>query len=254
MLGSLFRRKPAAAPPPRAAIPPGRRVYAIGDIHGRLDLLEELEGRIARDAARAGAQQNVVVYLGDYVDRGMDSRGVLDRLIEQPLPGFTRVYLQGNHEAFLLQYLHDWKLGPHWLPNGGDMALFSYGVRIMPTERREEALKAAHAAFVAALPDAHLEFLRRLELVHEEGDYLFVHAGLRPGVPLEAQKPEDLLWIRAPFLNSETDFGHVVVHGHSISQEVQVRPNRIGIDTGAYLTGRLTALVLEGEERRFLST
>lgn len=242
-----LRREPAA----RGLA--GRRVYAIGDVHGRADLLAELHRRIEADAADF-AGSRAIVYLGDYVDRGLDSRGALDLLLDRAPAGFEQIALMGNHEAMLLDFLERPDSGPLWLWNGGLATLLSYGVRPPAEARDPAALKDLQAAFAAALPQRHLAFLRRLKLSHVEGGYAFVHAGVRPGLPLEMQAPEDLLWIRGEFLNSRLDHGHVIVHGHSIGREVEIRPNRIGLDTGAYASGRLSALALEGERRWLLST
>lgn len=236
------------------AVPEGTRVYAIGDIHGRLDLLEALEEMIAADAAAGPPVRRVMVYLGDYVDRGMEARQVIDRLIAQPLDGFETVHLKGNHEDFLLRFLEDVQIGAGWLRNGGNTTLYSYGVR--PPERPTDpaALERARQELLRKLPPRHLAFYRSLKLSHVEGDYFFVHAGVMPGRPLDRQDPTDLMWIRDDFLESPADHGKLVIHGHTIAEEPDVRPNRIGIDTGAYATGRLTALVLEAGGRRFLQT
>ena len=236
----------------RARVPDGVRLYAVGDIHGRADLLDGLHGRIARDAERAPGRRKVVVYLGDYVDRGPDSSAVVEGLIARPLPEFESVRLKGNHEDFLLSFIDDASIGDAWLMNGAQATLASYGVEIGGYGR--DALEEARLALIRALPADHLEFFRGLALTYEAGDYLFVHAGIRPGVGLRHQKDHDLMWIRDAFLESDADFGRVVVHGHSIRAEPDIRPNRIGIDTGAYHTGRLTCLVLEAEERLFLHT
>ena len=235
-------------------MPAGRRIYAIGDIHGRLDLLQTLLGEIERDAAAAPDLDKTVVYLGDYVDRGMKSRQVIDHLLDQPLPGFQAVHLGGNHEAVMLKFLADAGIGPVWLRLGGDMTLFSYGIALAATDATPESIEEARATLRDRLPRRHFRFLRRLQRTHTVGDYLFVHAGIRPGVPLDQQEAGDLIWIRDKFLASKADHGKVVVHGHSPVRQVQFRDNRISIDTGAYATGRLTALVLEGATRRLLAT
>ena len=235
-------------------VPDGSRVYAIGDSHGRLDLLEMLQDMILAYSEMSAPAREVVVYLGDYVDRGPDSKGLIERLIEKPLPGFESVHLMGNHEDFMLGFLARPEMGPNWFYNGGDTTLESYGVRRPGEWASTEAYADAQAQLTAALPRAHLQFLQALRLSHTEGDYLFVHAGIRPEIPIAEQSPEDLMWIRDEFLNSDTDFGKVVVHGHTPEREVQFRHNRIGIDSGAVFTGRLTCLVLEGEERRLLQT
>ena len=230
-------------------IPDGIRVYAVGDVHGRSDLLGRLHARIRLDAADAPETERRLVYLGDYVDRGPDSRGVLETLAGAPMPGFSAVHLKGNHEDFLLRFLEDPSLASLWLYNGGDATLRSYGIE--PAGAAPEALAQA---LRAALPAAHLRFLEGLVLTYEEGDYFFAHAGVRPGVPLEAQDEEDLLWVREDFLHSAAGFGKVIVHGHTPGAEADFAPNRIGIDTGAFATGRLTCLVLAGTGRKLLHT
>jgi serine/threonine protein phosphatase 1 len=240
------------APGGAPAIEPGRRVYAIGDIHGRLDLLRELHERIVQDAAGFDGERSLV-YLGDYIDRGPQSREVIDELLDAPLPGFATVHLLGNHEQTLLDFLQYPQQAGGWLAWGGRETLQSYGVRAPPDFMRTD-IEQLRDEFQARLPERHVEFFRQMPLTHVEGDYLFVHAGIRPGVPLEEQSDSDLLWIRRDFTASEEPLPHMVVHGHSISEEVEMRPNRIGIDTGAFYTGVLTCLVLEGAERRLLQT
>ena len=252
MLGRLFGRP---ARPPRAAIlPPGTRLWAIGDIHGRSDLLAELHTMIRADALANPAARRVIVYLGDYVDRGLDTRGVVDAILGPHDDGFERVCLKGNHEDLMLAFLDDHAAAPNWFYNGGLATLASYGV----TPRTETAaMRAAYdvqQSLRAALPPAHLAFYRSLALHHVEGDYLFVHAGVRPGVDLASQDPFDLMWIRDEFLTARGDHGHVVVHGHSINPEAVDAGNRIGIDTGAYFSGVLTCLVLQDGSRALLQT
>lgn len=249
MLGLKRRKKANAA----VSVPEGRRVYAVGDIHGRSDLLRELHRRIRADAESAAELARTIVYLGDYIDRGPGSYDVLEMLIHQPLTGFRRVHLKGNHEDMMLRFLDGADDGT-WLYNGGDATLASYGVPLdwAPLGRAE--LELLRWRLNKALPPHHRAFLGGLQLSHTEGDYLFVHAGLRPGVPIEAQRPADLMWIRGKFLDSDEDFGKRVVHGHTITPKPELRPNRIGIDTGAFYTGRLTCLVLQGSKQRFLHT
>ena len=235
-------------------VPKAARIYAIGDIHGRADLLADMHGKIARDAARHRAGRKLIVYLGDYIDRGLESRQVIEILLNQPVPGFEAVYLKGNHEDFMLRFLDDRSVGASWLMNGGNATLYSYGVGIVDDADADVRLRQLQADLLSALPAAHLAFLRELALYHIEGDYLFVHAGLRPGVPLDAQRPEDLMWIREEFLSATAPHEKVVVHGHSISWDPDVHSNRICIDTGAYASGNLTSLVLEGGTRNFLHT
>lgn len=234
--------------------PPDSRIYAVGDVHGCVELLRDLHQIIHRDAYRRQAARNAVVYLGDYIDRGGESRAVIDLLLKEPLPGFERVHLKGNHEDSLLRFLDDATVGPAWMLYGGGATLSSYGVR--PPERLDDPddLLRAQRQLAGKLPREHLLFLQRQPLTHVEGDYLFVHAGVRPGIPLDRQSPEDLLWIRDEFLMSAAEFGKIIVHGHSIAEEPEVRRNRIGVDTGAFASGRLTCLVLEGTDWSFLQT
>ena len=229
---------------PRA--PAGKRLYAIGDIHGCRGQLETLLAQIREDAAAAHGREHVLITLGDYVDRGGGSRDVLEILSGSPLPGFTLVHLRGNHDAMMLNFLADSSAGGLWLMNGGEATCRSY--LLDPAVPRPEL----SAALGRALPPRHRAFLDALKLWHSEGDYLFVHAGLRPGVPLAEQDPEDLIWIRDPFLFSTEDHGWIVVHGHTPTEVPDRQPNRIGIDTGACYGGDLTCLVLDGEAQRFL--
>ena len=238
-----------------ARVPRGVRVYAIGDIHGRADLLQDLHRLILADVAEAEpSMRRVVVYLGDYVDRGLQSRDVIDLLIGDPLPGFERVYLKGNHEEAFLDFLDDAGAGPDWFANGGDATVYSYGVAIPQEVPFSARFPHIQEALREAVPPRHIDFLTHLEMTWEIGDYLFVHAGIRPGRALDQQTAQDLLWIRHEFLTSSADHGKVVVHGHSVTVGPDLRDNRIGIDTGAFATGTLTCLVLEGRSRRFLST
>lgn len=210
---------------------------------------------IRADAAAAPEGERIIVYLGDLVDRGMDSRGVVEMVLQGPPEGFRAVHILGNHEAAMLDFLEDSSIGPHWMLNGGDMTLYSYGVPVpRPGSAQGTEFVEARNALADRLPAAHLAFLKGMVLAFPIGDYLFVHAGIRPGLPLNQQRPEDLLWIREPFLSSDQDLGHVVVHGHTISDTVTERRNRIGIDTGAYHSGRLTCLVLAGRSRTYLQT
>jgi diadenosine tetraphosphatase ApaH/serine/threonine PP2A family protein phosphatase len=220
------------------------RLYAIGDIHGRLDLLERAIEAIGRDVERHGPAA-LTVTVGDYIDRGPDSRGVIERLAANPFPT-SYVALKGNHESFLELFLADSTTGLHWRVQGGDETLFSYGVDLhLSDEEAAERLRAA-------LPPAHVRFLQALKMSHTVGKYFFCHAGVRPGVPLERQDDQDLLWIRGDFLNSTADFGKIVVHGHTPVAEPQVLANRINIDTGAFATGRLTCVALDDHGHRFL--
>ena len=236
-----------------ARAPEGRRVYAIGDIHGRADLLSRLHAGIVDDAREAGGADNLILYVGDLVDRGPDSVGVVDLVMAAPPPGFGKLCLMGNHEAMMLEFLDDIGIGMTWALNGGVATLASYGVEALGGDTEGE-WRRAQRDLARAIPRRQLDFLRRLPLYHVEGDYAFVHAGVRPGVALERQARDDLLWIREEFLDSAADHGRVVVHGHTVTREAEVRPNRIGIDTGAYASGRLTCLVLAGRTRTLLRT
>jgi serine/threonine protein phosphatase 1 len=237
-----------------SAAPAGSRLYAVGDIHGRADLLESLLGEIAADTARHPEAAKRLIFLGDYVDRGPASSAVIDLVLHDTPPGIEVVALMGNHEEMMLRFLEDIAVGRTWMMNGGDATLRSYGVEPPSMFSGTSRLQQAQQEFAERLPARHLSFLEGLAISHTEGDYLFVHAGVRPGVPLDRQRSEDLLWIRDEFLDSDRDFGKLVVHGHSISLDPEFRPNRIGIDTGAYRSGQLTCLVLEGTERRLLTT
>ncbi|MBI4985006.1 MAG: metallophosphoesterase [Rhodocyclales bacterium] len=234
--------------------PPDTVIYAIGDIHGRCDLLAELHAGIAADAARRAEPRPVMVYLGDYVSRGRDSRRVVDLVLAAAAPGIAKVCLRGNHEDLLLRYLGgDLKAGRFWFDYDGMDALENYGVAVPDRRVRDDrSLEELRQAFAAALPPAHLDFFRSLVVSHDAGGYRFVHGGVRPGVALARQTEHDQVWLRQPFLDSDDDHGAVVVHGHSMAAEPQVRCNRIGIDTGAYRSGVLTCLVLAGGARRFL--
>lgn len=250
--GRIF--DPMAATATTAAAPDGWLIYAVGDVHGRIDLLEAMQAMIVADAADRPADRRVIVYLGDYVDRGHNSKAVIERLLAGPPDGFEQVALMGNHEAWLLHFLEDPQASAGWLRNGGAATLASYGVPVSHGAFGNVRLLKAQAAFAAALPDAHRAFIADLALQWRAGDYAFVHAGVRPGVALDDQDSQDLLWIRDEFLWSDADFGAIVVHGHTIHDVPDVQANRIGVDTGAFVTGRLTCLCLEGRARRFLET
>lgn len=254
MLTNLVRkfRKPPR-PHVKPFVPGDQRIYCIGDIHGRADLLHVLHEEIRRDAKHHKGEKTIV-YLGDYVDRGEQSCQVIDTLIAQPLKGFNTVFLRGNHERAMLDFIAFPGAAAAWLTFGGREALVSYGIALdhIPSMQHVGELGKQ---LENALPDTHREFLTETcEDSWQCGSYYFVHAGIRPGIPLEKQKQEDKLWIRDEFLDSTINHGCIVVHGHSISAEPQILPNRIGIDTGAYHTGVLTCLVLEGERQRLIQT
>jgi serine/threonine protein phosphatase 1 len=230
------------------SIRPGIRVYAVGDIHGRLDLLDRLLAQITAYEAARPSPRTLLVFLGDYIDRGPDSRGVIERLLHGLPQGAEARFLRGNHEWMMLRCLAAPGYFPNWGMNGGWETLESYGVSgRLASDTREMVSQLA-----VELPDAHLDFLQGLETSLTVGDYFFVHAGVRPGVALDQQAEQDLLFIREPFLSHDGAFGKIVVHGHTPVREPEIRENRIGIDTGAVFTGRLTALRLEEDRREFL--
>jgi serine/threonine protein phosphatase 1 len=230
-------------------------IYAVGDIHGRVDLLNQLLDQIAADAAATRNGQTVLAFLGDYVDRGPQSKAVVDALMQLKQTGEEQVILlKGNHEAALLDFLDDPSAGPSWAEHGGRETLLSYGVAPPKHRSDADAWVRTRDDFAAALPDGHVRFMRNLSLWESLGDYVFVHAGVRPGVALDKQEERDLLWIREEFLQSDRAMDKVVVHGHTPVERPSLAAGRIGIDTGAYATGVLTALKLHGEVQRFLHT
>jgi serine/threonine protein phosphatase 1 len=234
-------------------LPAGLRVYAVGDIHGRFDCLEQLERRIARHAAEAApAEEALVIFLGDYVDRGPQSRQVIDRLAAGSFAGLRARYLMGNHEDAMLGFLQDAPAHADWLSFGGVATLASYGVRPSLTASRDDIVAMQHA-LLEAVPRAHVRFLESLELWIELGGYLFVHAGIRPGLALGAQRRMDLLAIREPFLSTKAALPWRVVHGHTVLPEPILGPFRISLDTGAYATGRLSCAVIEGPAATLLA-
>ena len=254
MRGSLltgwFRREASGAPP---SLPAGLRVYAIGDIHGRYDLLEALYADIGGDIERAPPERSIEIFLGDYIDRGPQSRDVVEWLIFGRRAADERICLLGNHEDMMLRVLDDPQATSIWLHNGGLATLLSY--RAMPLDTISGlTVGGARSAFLSAFPASHRAFVEGLPRLAKFGGYVFVHAGLRPGRALDDQDPDDLVRIREPFLASNADFGARVVHGHTPVDAPEVRANRINIDTGAFFTGRLTCLVLEGAGCRFLQT
>ena len=239
----------------KPTVPRGLRVYAVGDIHGCAHLLDELIARIDADWRGRPAARKAIVFLGDYIDRGPDSAGVIDRLRALAVSWKGEAaFVMGNHEEVLVRILDgETALLEDWLRFGGRECLLSYGAD--PDALSSAAANERLEQIRAVVPQAHQRFLRDLVDTVRIGDYLFVHAGIRPGVDLRQQTHSDLRWIRAPFLDDAvSDHGVTVVHGHTIVDEVEWRRNRIGIDTGAYWSDRLTALVVEGEEQRLLST
>jgi serine/threonine protein phosphatase 1 len=231
----------------------GLRAYVVGDIHGRRDLLDQLLGKIHADMERRGPRETLLVFVGDLIDRGPESAEVVERLRTYSHANVQPVFLLGNHEEVLLRILDgDASLIPSWLKFGGSQCLQSYCL----TAKEVSIAEDGHALALVrrAIPQQHVEFLRGFVDSCRFGDYLFVHAGIRPGVDLDEQRQSDLRWIREPFLLDESNHGFIVVHGHTISPEVEEKPNRIGIDTGAFATDILTALGIEGDDRWFIDT
>ena len=234
----------------RAQTPDGIRIYAVGDIHGRADLLARTLKQIDADLETKAPAGTIEVFLGDYVDRGPASREVLELLIEREST-HRSVFLKGNHESLLTRFQTDPSILDGWQRLGGLETIMSYGVT--PSINADEVEQARLAvAFTRAFPDSHRRFLGNLKPSFTCGDYFFVHAGVRPGVPLTEQLEDDLLWIRQEFLLHEEEFSKIVVHGHTPVLQPDIRPNRINIDTGAYATGRLTCVVLEADTIRIL--
>jgi serine/threonine protein phosphatase 1 len=234
-------------------IPDGQRVYAVGDIHGCAALLDRMHALIRNDLAAHPVAEPGIVYLGDYCDRGPDSAGVYQRLMTPALDLPPSVVLKGNHEEMFEQFIANPDMFPSWRELGGLETLASYGVNPKLLLMKRE-FGAAREALLQRMPEAQRAFIDSLATSFMWGPYYFCHAGVRPGVPLARQVPADLLWIRSEFLNSRADHGARVIHGHTPCDEPEVRPNRINIDTGAYATGRLTAVVLDSSGIRWLQT
>ena len=227
------------------------RLYAVGDIHGRSDLLERMIAAIAADLENNPVSERLTVTLGDYIDRGSDSRGVIERLITNPFPS-DFIALKGNHEVILEKFLQDPSVADEWRRFGALETLSSYGVAVTAMMVGKGYEQAA-AGLAAAVPQTHLQFIASLRSSFALAKHFFCHAGVRPGVALEQQVEDDLLWIREPFLTSRADFGKIVVHGHTPTEKPEVRSNRINVDTGAYMTNVLTCAVLDAGPIRFLS-
>jgi serine/threonine protein phosphatase 1 len=247
MLSRLFPDRPAR---PASRTPPDCIIWAVGDIHGRSDLADRLIQAIRADLYAAEAKRKVVVFLGDYVDRGLDSKGVLNQLINLAAdPGLEVRFIRGNHEDRMEAFLHDPQVGPSWCDDGGRATLVSYGVSPPPMRGDAVAWAQASRALGDAFPESHRELLDGLENSASIGDYFFTHAGARPGVALAVQSPDDLMGIREPFLDHPGLFEQVVVHGHTPTEAVHSDVRRIGVDTGAYASNVLSAVRLSGETR-----
>ncbi|HPF22305.1 MAG TPA: metallophosphoesterase family protein [Hyphomonas sp.] len=245
--------------------PEGHCIYAIGDIHGRRDLLEKMVVQIEEDARDLPeGTVRTIVFLGDYIDRGLQSRDVIEFMLGDRMNAFERVFLMGNHEEALLRFLNEVSFGKQWVRYGGAETLYSYGLQPPNTRtslESHEAMEAAQRAwekvwteFRVRLPASHLKFYQSLQHYYVAGDYLFVHAGLRPGAPLENQSVRDMLWIREEFLEAPGQFPQLVVHGHTPAEGVHRDDRRIGLDTGAFISGKLSAVRLFRDEVSFLST
>jgi serine/threonine protein phosphatase 1 len=247
-----------------SAMPEGECIYAVGDIHGRADLLLQLIEIIEKDAAMLPAGTDIkLVFLGDYIDRGLQSRQVVDLFLGPRLAGVETIYLMGNHEEALLNFLQDASFGEQWAQYGGAETLYSYGFQPPPPRgsdspdaqaMSQNAWATLWNAFRAKLPEDHLNFYQGLDTHYLRGDYVFVHAGLRPGLPVEHQSPTDMMWIRDEFLQHTGIFTQVVVHGHTPEAKIYRDNRRIGLDTGAYLSGRLSAAKFHGEDVAYLTT
>lgn len=232
-------------------LPENTRVYAIGDIHGYYDALAKMHAAIDQHIYKNPHENVTIVYLGDYVDRGPESAKVIERLAEMQNSNdpITRIFLRGNHEQALLNFLKDpLATGHNWLKFGGIQTLESYGIEVGKLPILPGEMERLARELQQRLPEHHEEFLHALRMYHKTGDYLFVHAGIRPGIELSEQLDMELMSIREPFLDSDKEHGYRVVHGHSITFDPEIKSNRIGIDTGYYETGTLTAAVIEGEE------
>ncbi len=245
-LSGMFSQTRAAP-----SAPPGMRIYAVGDVHGCKKQLDLLFDQILLDRASSNLNAKLV-FLGDYIDRGPDSKGTIERLLAAP-EGFDMVCLRGNHDQTLLDFLEDPMIYRSWRSFGAQETLMSYGV-IPPRFDEAKDFQTARDQLAEAMPASHIGFLKNLRNSVVFGDYFFVHAGARPGIALENQTPEDTLWIRDEFLGSRYDFGKIVVHGHTPVARPVRGENRISLDTGVYATGQLSAAILEGEMCRFLST
>jgi len=233
--------------------PPGMRIYCIGDIHGRHDLLQQLHDQIVAHSEDYSGEKTLV-YLGDYVDRGEHSDRVLEMLISDPLPGFESIYLRGNHEQTMLDFFNMPEVGRSWFNFGGLQTVVSYGVRYTKLPANAKDFEALRDDLRARVPHSHLEFLERTTASYSAGNYYFVHAGIKPRLALDRQQPEDQLWIREEFIDHTRPYEKIIVHGHTISDEVEFLPNRIGLDTGACLSGKLSCLVLEDDQQSLIQT
>lgn len=249
LIKSLFKTKQAPVP----FLPANTRVYCIGDIHGRLDLLTELIERIQTDAQHFSGKI-VIVYLGDYIDRGNQSKEVIDFILGNEQAHIQYIYLRGNHEQTLLDFLQDEAVARSWLSYGGQTTLASYGVAVTKIPTKQIELFELQTQLRTKLPDSHYHFLAKTQSFYSLGSYFFVHAGVNPNYSLANQRPEDMLWIRDEFIEAKKTFEKIIVHGHTVIEVAELLPNRIGIDTGAYASGILTCLVLQADQQQLIQT
>jgi serine/threonine protein phosphatase 1 len=246
---NLFKRSTPVTP----YCPPNTRIYCIGDIHGRDDLLLQLHEKIL-DHANQYTGTKTIIYLGDYIDRGEHSNRVIELLISKPLPGFQHIYLRGNHEQTLLDFLIEAEVGRSWFNYGGLQTLVSYGVRYSKLPTSKQDLQDLQDDLRERIPAEHINFMENTRLFHVAGSYYFVHAGVSPRIALDQQSPDEQLWIRDAFIQHTRPYEKIIVHGHTITDEPDFQPNRIGLDTGAYLSGKLSCLVLENETQHVIQT
>lgn len=246
----LSRQQEAMSSSIVARVPDSVRVYVIGDVHGRADLLAQTFARIDANEAMHPVEHSITVFLGDYVDRGLRSREVIDQLIERQLTHRV-VMLRGNHDDSMLRALFDMDVALRWLAAGGRETLHAYGITV-PVDVDRDSIHTVMALAAKQLPVRHKVFLEKLRSYATIGDYAFLHAGIRPGIALENQSADDLMSIRQPFLDCVTPHDFVIVHGHTPVSTPDFRPNRINIDTGAYITGNLTCLILEQDRQSVL--
>ena len=233
--------------------PSGLRIYCIGDVHGREDLLQQVHDNILDDVSDYTGRK-IVIYLGDYIDRGERSKQVIELLLSHPLSDFESIHLRGNHEQSLLDFLIEPDIGQAWFKYGGLQTLVSYGIRYNKIPTSTKDMQELQTELKERLPDSHLEFLKKTLIFHSFGSYYFVHAGVNPRLSLEQQQPDDQLWIREDFIHHTKAYEKIIIHGHTITDEPDFQHNRIGLDTGAYQSGKLSCLVLENDSQRILQT
>lgn len=251
LINKLFRTRNKLVLTP--SLPDGTRIYCIGDIHGCHDLLIKLINRIELDA-RDFPGRIILIYLGDFIDRGSHSKEVINFILNYQHNNFETIYIRGNHEQTLLDFFSDDSIARIWLSFGGMATLASYGVRVTKIPTKREDFLYLQQQLSDLLPPAHYKFLQDTRFYYSLGSYFFVHAGINPYYSLANQRPEDMMWIRNEFTETKKTFEKIIVHGHTITTQVELLPNRIGIDTGAYMSGILSCLVLEADQKRIIQT